>query len=204
MSAGLALIASGFSAVPAQAADSLVIGLASGTSYNSVLGYSNELKLATVMSPGLNSNQGTLHYRVSNPSGAVLELGIGRSSTSSGAIVNVASGTNDGEIWEYGESAEDTTDADTVNSGFQTALTDFIVVPGGTAAGLSADNNFLTVTALDATGTSNVTVTVTAWLDTASNATNVQDSVEVSANTVTLNFYDPANITATTTLTAPV
>jgi len=202
LGAGLALIGSGLVATPAQAADSLVIGLASGTSYNSVLGYANELKLSTVMSPGLASNEATLHYRISNPSGATLEFGLSNSTTST--VANVASGANDGEVWEYGESAENTTDADSVNSGFQTALTDIIIVPAGNKVGEADDNNFLSVGVLDAAGAADVTVTVTAWLDTASNATNVQDVVEVAANTVTLNFYDPANVAATTTMTAPV
>ena len=202
LTAGLALVASGLTASPAFAVDSIVTGLASGTSYNSAVGYANELKLSTVMSPGLTANDGTLHYRISNPSGATLSLGLANSSQTTVVITN--SGTNDGELWSYGAAAENTTDADAAETGIQTVLTDIVVVPAGNKVGEAADNNFLTVGVLDAAGATDVTVTVTSWLDTASNATNIQDVVEVAGNTVTLNFYDLANISANTALTSPV
>jgi len=201
--AGLALIASGFTAAPAQAADSLVTGLSSGTSFNSVAGYDNELTLATVMSPGLATNETTLHYRISNPSGADLEIKVGNSSS---AVTQVTTdqADNTGGVWQYGKTAYSTADSDSVRSGMQTSLTDFVVVPLGTKDGEADDNNFISVGVVDADAVTDVTVTVTAWLDTASNATNVQDSVEITGNTVTLNFFDKANVTATTTMEAPV
>jgi trimeric autotransporter adhesin len=201
--AGLALIASGFTAAPAQAADSLVTGLSSGTSFNSVAGYDNELTLATVMSPGLASNETTLHYRISNPSGAALEIKVGNTTT---AVAQVTTGqtSNTGGVWEYGKTAYSSVDSDTDRGGMQTSLTDFVVVPLGTQDGEADDQNFITVGVVDATAVTDVTVTVTAWLDTAANALNVQDSVEITGNTVTLNFYDKANVTATTTMEAPV
>ena len=201
--AGLALIASGFTAAPAQAADSMVTGLSSGTSFNSVAGYDNELTLATVMSPGLASNETTLHYRISNPSGAALEIKVGNSS-SAVAQVTTDQSSNTGGVWEYGKSAYSTVDSDSVRAGMQTSLTDFVVVPLGTQDGAAADNNLISVGVVDAAAVTDVTVTVTAWLDTASNATNVQDSVEITGNAVTLNFFDKANVTATTTMSAPV
>jgi len=201
--AGLALLASGISAAPAYAADSLVTNLASGTSFNSVVGYDNELKLSTVMSPGLATNETTLHYRISNPSGAILEIGVGN--TSSAVVVATTNqAANTGGIWQYGKAAYNAVDADAARADQQTALTDFVVVPLGNQDGEADDENFITVGVYDALGATDVSVTVTAWLDTAANASNVQDVVEVTGNTVTLNFYDAANVSATTTLTTPV
>jgi hypothetical protein len=201
--AGLALIATGFTAAPAHAADAIVTSLASGTSFNSVAGYDNELKLSTVMSPGLASNETTLNYRISNPSGAALEIKVGNTS-SAVALVTTGQDSNTGGVWEYGKTAYSSVDSDSVRTGMQTSLTDFVVVPLGTQDGESSEENFITIGVVDAVAVADVTVTVTAWLDTAADASNVQDSVEVAANVVTLNFYDPANITATTTMEGPV
>jgi hypothetical protein len=202
LGSALSLAVAGLTATPAYAVDSLVTNLASGTSYNSVVGYANELKLSTVMSPGLAANETTLHYRISNPSGAILSIGLSNSTTTAVAVVN--SGANDGEIWQYGKAAENTTDQDANEAGIQTALTDFIIIPAGNKVGEADDNNFISVGVYDALGATDVSVTVTAWLDTAANANNVQDAVEVTGNTVTLNFYDAANVSATTTLSTPV
>ena len=210
LGATLALATTGLVATPAFA-NSVVTSLASGTSFNSVVGYDNELRLSTVMSPGLASNETTLHYRVKNPTGAALEIGVGNTA-SAVVLVTVATGSplaptaDTGGVWGYenASAAYSTVDADSVRAGFQTSLTDFVIVPIGAKDGEADDENFITIGAQDATAVADVSVTVQAWLDTAANASNVQDSVEVSGNTVTLNFYDPANVKATTTMVAPV
>jgi hypothetical protein len=201
-----ALVALGSSVIagaPAFASD-LVTVLSSGTSLNSVVGYSNELKLTTTLAPALAANETTLNYRISNPSGATLEIGLGRSGTSSGAIVIADNGTAYSNFYKHNESTASNTDADSSQSGVQTTLTDFVVQPKASTGyvGEADDNNFITIAVKDADV--NASVTVTAWLDSSANASNNQDSTEVSAAPVTLNFYDQANVTATTTIVSPV
>jgi len=203
LGASLGLLAGGFSAAPAFAVDSIVTSLSSGSSFNSVAGYGTPLELGTVMSPGLSGNEATLHYRISNPLGASLQILVGNSSS---AVAQVTTGqsSNTGGVWEYGKAAYSSVDSDGVQSGMQTALTDFVVVPLGTKDGEADDINLIKISVIDAAGATDVDITVTSWLDTASNATNIQDTVEVAGNTVALKFFDAANITATSVMNAPV
>ena len=199
----VALATSTFAGAPASAAvsDSIVTGLTSGTSYNSVVGYANELSLSTVLAPSNSSNAGTLHYAVSNPSGAKLEIKVG---TTNAAVAQVTTNgaSNTGEIWATDATAISAVDSDSDQSGMQTSLTSFNVIPLGTQVGSATYDNLLTIGVVDADV--NVDVTVYAWLDSSSNASNVQSSTELYGNSVALKFYDQANVTATTELISPV
>lgn len=200
----VALAATTFAGAPANAAitSDISTGLSIGTSYNSVVGYDNELELATTLAPGL-SNATTLHYRISNPSGAKLQIQAGQTGS-----VERASGsaTQSVELWDTETTpAQITTDADATAAGayFETAATSFNVIPStsGQEGSTSADNE-LRISVADAD--LDVTVTVYAWLDSSSNAANVQSDTELFGNTVTLKFYDQKNVTAVSEIVSPV
>jgi hypothetical protein len=202
----VALATSTFAGAPATAAvsDSIVTGLSLGTSYNSVVGYDNELTLATTLAPSNSSNAATLHYRISNPSGAKLQISAGQS----GSVVRATAAGSDVNLWDTEASpAIIATDADTATAatGLQISATSFNVVPvsGATSqVGSSSVDNHLSISVAD--GDANVAVTVYAWLDSSSNASNIQADTELYGNSVTLNFYDQANVTAVSEVVAPV
>jgi hypothetical protein len=198
----VALASTVFAGTPASAAvsDSIVTGLTTGTSYNSVVGYANELSLSTVLAPSNSANAGTLHYAISNPSGAKLEIKVGTTANAVAQVTADGAG-NTGAIWETAALAISAVDGDGVTANFQTTLTSFNVVPTGNQVGSAAADNLITIGVLDAD--LNVDVTVYAWLDSSSNAENIQASTELYGNTVALKFYDQANVTATTELVTP-
>jgi hypothetical protein len=198
----VALATSAFAGAPATAAvsDSIVTGLATGTSYNSVVGYSNGLKVTTTLAPSNSANASTLTYRVSNPSGAKLQISAG-----TGTLTRATATSGDVTIWDTEATpAVSATDADATADGahFETSLTSFNVVLGGGEVGTSSVDNDLLITVADADV--DVAVDVYAWLDSSSNSANVQSSTELYGNTVSLKFYDQKNITATTELVYPV
>lgn len=198
----VALATSAFAGAPATAAvsDSIVTGLATGTSYNSVVGYSNGLKVTTTLAPSNSANASTLTYRVSNPSGAKLQISAG-----TGTLTRATATSGDVTIWDTEATpAVSATDADATADGaqFETSLTSFNVVLGGDEVGTSTVDNDLLITVADADV--DVAVDVYAWLDSSSNSANVQSSTELYGNTVSLKFYDQKNITATTELVYPV
>ena len=198
----VALATSAFAGAPATAAvsDSIVTGLATGTSYNSVVGYSNGLKVTTTLAPSNSANASTLTYRVSNPSGAKLQISAG-----TGTLTRATATSGDVTIWDTESTpAVSATDADATADGahFETSLTSFNVVLGGEEVGTSSVDNDLLITVADADV--DVAVDVYAWLDSSSNSANVQSSTELYGNTVSLKFYDQKNITATTELVYPV
>lgn len=193
--AGLALVATGFAGAPAFAATSLVTVADLGAEANTLVGATNEINLRTNLSAdlGVSGNDASLKYRILNPSGATLTIKAGNN----GAGGTISNGDNNGSFW-------DTALAANIASATPSS-TDFVVTPAGFAAdesGAAAEDNILQI-AVAAT-TADVSITVQAWIDSASPAANRLDAgLEDVAKEVTVNFYKASSVTWTTVLDKP-
>lgn len=192
----IALSTAAFVAVPAQAVDDLSLALNSGTSFNSVTGYANELTLNTSIASAYSTADDRLAYRITNDNEAHVQVRLGYTTA------NVASGPAiDGTIADAVE-YDDTVvlaDSDASNKTFNKK--DVVVDVKATYVGDFSKSNLIGIGVKDATD-KNFTVKVQAWLD--NNNNQKIDSTEVTSNVVTLTFYDENNVTAVSTVTAPV
>ena len=196
LGSAVALGSAAFVAVPAQAVDDLTLVLASGTSFNSVTGYANELSLNTNIASAYADADVNLSYRIINSGEADVQVKAGY--TAPGAYT--VDGT-DAKAYEYDEPGTVLSDSDSANLTFDE--TDVVVelLDSTNNVGDYSKSNIVSVGVKDATAT-NYTVTVQAWLD--NNSNQKIDGTEVTSNIVTLNFYDETSITATSAVTAPV
>jgi len=183
-------------ATPAYAVDAITTALNSGTSFNTLTGYSNEITLKTNISADYSTPDATLKYRVVNAGLATIEAQFGV-----GDIDEDVDGTT-GNIYEYTTTTPALTDADSsqASTEVQTADNDFVVALGTGALGDYSGDNLLALGVKDET-TTDYTVTVQAWLDT--NGNNTIDSTEYAAAVQTVKFYDEKSVTATATVLAP-
>ena len=191
VSSGLALVLTGLSSAPAFAADSITTGPGAGTSYITLddqgTAGQNAFTLSTVMSPGLaGGNDATLHYLVSNPEGATLDIQLG-DTTNVGTLADL-DGDGAGNVGDIVDTATNTDQ----NSGEAVSLTSFVVIPAGDYDGNAGVTNLISIASDVAT-----TIEVTAFLDTANNAGNEIDSVEIVGETREVTFLDKTDVTFT-------
>ena len=175
-----ALIALGSSVIagaPAQAAQTITISPAAGTSYNTTLGGASFALTAVVGNSTSTAAAETLKFSIANPGG---NLSVG--------TVGVASGNS---------AAAAAAGAAGAASASATILTAAAGV--GMTAGTSAA---IKIAATAAATPATINAVVTAWLD--QNGNNVVDSNEDTSAPVTVAFLANSGITAVTSITAPL
>ena len=175
-----ALVALGSSVIagaPAQAAQTITISPAAGTSYNTTLGGAQFALTAVVGNGTSDAAAATLKFSVANP-GSNLQVGtvgVGVGNTAAATAAGAASGTA------------------------STSATILTAAATGLTAGKSAA---IKIGATAAATPATINAVVTAWLD--QNGNDVVDSNEDTAAPVTVKFLANGDITAVASITAPL
>ena len=175
-----ALVALGSSVIagaPAQAAQTITISPAAGTSYNTTLGGAQFALTAVVGNGTSDAAAATLKFSVANP-GSNLQVGtvgVGVGNTAAATAAGAASGTA------------------------STSATILTAAATGLTAGKSAA---IKIGATAASTPATINAVVTAWLD--QNGNDVVDSNEDTAAPVTVKFLANGDITAVASITAPL
>jgi len=171
LGASAALVAAGFSGIPAHAAETLSLAPSAGTAYSALTTSSFKLAAGFAGSEST-AAQGTLKYRITNAGGATL------------AFDSVTeAGVNDSTPFDYVTGTASTDAAATA--------ADIIVYGDGTPAIGSASD----ITVSTSTHSANVVITVQAFLDL--DGGNDIDAGEATSPVRTITFYDQANVTGT-------
>jgi hypothetical protein len=175
-----ALVALGSSVIagaPAQAAQTLTISPAAGTSYNTTLGGAQFALTAVVGNGTSDAAAATLKFSIANP-GSNLQVGtvgVGVGNAAAATAAGAASGTA------------------------STSATILTAAATGLTAGKSAA---IKIGATAAATPATINAVVTAWLD--QNGNDVVDANEDTAAPVTVKFLANGDITAVASITAPL
>ena len=175
-----ALIALGSSVIagaPAQAAQTITISPAAGTSYNTTLGGASFALTAVVGNSTSDAAAATLKFSIANP-GSNLEVG-----TVGVAVGNTAAAAAAGAVTG-------------------TASTSATIVTAAAAALTAGKSAAIKIAATAAATPATINAVVTAWLD--QNGNNVIDTNEDTSAPVTVAFLANSGITAVASITAPL
>jgi len=226
--AGIALVASGFAAVPAQADTTGPITLVpnAGTTFNSIL--QSGITLKSEIDPTVGANEaGSLSFLIENPAGSDIGAVFDTAGSLNFVLANETdvAPTTTAFATEYTNAKRlDATSRATRVAGntlattnkflyvtgaaaFATGTTNYVDFAAAIAGGAGAYNfgttsaaNTLVLTTLETT--KNVTLHVTSWLD--ANGNGLVDTFEKSSDRETIILYTAANAAATTTLNSAV
>jgi hypothetical protein len=174
----VALTSSVFAGAPALAADSVTLEPAKGTSYNIILG--EYFDLNSYFTAAAQQGAETQKFRIVDTE-KKLTLGTGNTAvdTASATFASEANAAND-------------------DAGTNLVAADGIyVVEGGAVVGPTKDT-----LRLETAATATFSVTVQSWLD--FDGDNLIDTGEAASTVRTIKFVKPSEVTATTTVTAPM